>query len=266
MVTPSDWTGLSRAVYIQRRVIGALLMREIMTRYGRHNIGFLWLFVEPMLFTLAVAALWSATKATHGSNLPIIAFAVTGYSSILLWRNMPGRCIGAISFNIPLMYHRQVRVLDIYVSRLILEIGGATASFVTLTVFFIYIGWMKMPEDILQIIFGWIMLAWFGSALAITLGAFSHDYEIVDKLWHPFAYIMFPLSGAVFIVNALPAAGQYYVLFIPTVHAVEYIREGFFGSEFTAHYSMGYLAMFNIGLTAIGLARTRLVSARLILA
>jgi ABC-type polysaccharide/polyol phosphate export permease len=33
-------------------VLGALLIRELLTRYGRHNIGFLWLFVEPMIFTL----------------------------------------------------------------------------------------------------------------------------------------------------------------------------------------------------------------------
>src|SRR5687768_17132883 len=80
----SGWT-------ISRRVIGALLLRELLTRYGRNNIGFLWLFVEPMIFTLIITALWSATRTIHGSSIPIVAFAVTGYSSLLLWRNMPGR-------------------------------------------------------------------------------------------------------------------------------------------------------------------------------
>jgi hypothetical protein len=36
----------------QLRVLYALLARELLTRYGRHNIGFVWLFAEPMLFTL----------------------------------------------------------------------------------------------------------------------------------------------------------------------------------------------------------------------
>ena len=80
---------------VQSRILGSLLMREILTRYGRHNIGFLWLFAEPMMFTLGVTLLWTATKSVHGSDLPITAFALTGYSSVLLWRNMPGRCIGA---------------------------------------------------------------------------------------------------------------------------------------------------------------------------
>jgi len=45
---------LLRSVVIQTRVVGALIMREIITRYGRHNIGFMWVFVEPMMFTAGV--------------------------------------------------------------------------------------------------------------------------------------------------------------------------------------------------------------------
>ena len=53
------YSDLRESWRIQRRVIWALVMREILTRYGRHNIGFLWLFVEPMIFTLLVTLLWS---------------------------------------------------------------------------------------------------------------------------------------------------------------------------------------------------------------
>jgi len=128
---------------IERRVIWALMLREILTRYGRHNIGFLWLFVEPMLFTLMVTALWTATKAVHGSNLPIVAFAVTGYSSVLLWRNMPSRCVKALEPNLSLLYHRNVRPVDIFISRLALEAAGATMSFAFLILFFHFVGWLE---------------------------------------------------------------------------------------------------------------------------
>src|SRR6476646_10992212 len=132
---------------IQRRVVWALVLREILSRFGRHNIGFLWLFVEPMMFTLGVTALWTLTKAVHGSNLPIAAFALTGYSSVLLWSNMPALCIGAIEPNLSLMYHRNVKVIDIFLARLILEGGGATISFVVLSVVFISVGLIMPPED-----------------------------------------------------------------------------------------------------------------------
>lgn len=245
---------------IQRRVIGALLLREILTRYGRHNIGFLWLFVEPMLFTLGVTALWTAAKSAHGSSLPIVAFAVTGYSSVLMWRNMPARCIGAITPNLSLMYHRHVKVMDIFASRLLLEIAGATMSFIALAMFFFFIGWMQAPEDVLKIILGWILLAWFGSSLALLLGALAERSEIIEKLWHPAAYLLFPLSGAAFIVDALPRAAQEFVLYLPMVHGVEFIREGYFGSSFRAHYDIAYMASVNLVLTLLALAQVRDVS------
>ena len=249
---------------IQGRVVFALLMREILTRFGRHNLGFLWLFVEPMLFTVGVTTLWTATQAFHGSTLPIVPFAVSGYSSVLLWRNMPARCIGAVDPNRTLLYHRNVKVLDIYLSRLLLEVVGATTSFVTLTLFFSGIGWMELPEDVLEVLFGWVMLAWFGSALAILLGSLSEEYEIIDKLWHPASYLLFPLSGAAYIVDALPERAQQLALFLPMVNGVELLREGYFGRHITAHYDLTYMTICNLGMTFLALAQLHKISKRAI--
>ena len=258
--SPSLWGSLR----INRRIVGALLVREMLTRYGRHNIGFLWLFVEPMLFTLGVTALWTATKSVHGSDLPIVAFALTGYSSVLLWRNMPGRCIGALWANVSLMYHRNIKVLDVYLARLLLEFGGATISFAVLAIVFITVGILALPEDFLEVVAGWLMLAWFGAALAIFLGALSHHSELVDKLWHPASYLLFPLSGAAFLVDALPKAAQEAVLYIPTVHGVEIVREGWFGSQARAHYDVAYLLTFNLVLSVCGLLAVRWIARKVV--
>lgn len=255
---------LNESWSIQRRVVWALVLREIMTRYGRHNIGFLWLFAEPMLFTLGVTALWTAAELMHGSTLPIVAFAITGYSSVLLWRNMPSRTIKAMEPNMGLLYHRNVRPIDIYYARLVLEVAGATMSFVFLIIFFHFVGMLDLPEDVLQIVGGWLMLAWFGFGLALTLGALSESYEVVEKFWHPAAYILFPLSGAAFMVDVLPPEAQEIVLLLPMVHGVEYLREGYFGSSFTAHYDLAYMACFNLALTILGLAQTVKVSRNIV--
>ena len=257
-------TPLVQSLAIQRRVIFALLMREIITRYGRHNLGFLWLFVEPMLFTLAVTLLWAALKLNHVSSLPITAFAVTGYSCILLWRNMPGRLIGSITPNLSLMYHRHVKIIDVFIARLVLEFIGASISFYILTLLFWSVGWMNLPENLLMVLGGWLMLAWFGCGLAIWLGALSEDHDIIEKLWHPFAYILMPLSGAGFIVNSLPPAWHEPILYLPMLNAVEYIREGYFGSAMVAHYDMAYMAIVNLGLTVLGLAKMNTVSRKVV--
>ncbi|MDJ0979103.1 MAG: ABC transporter permease [Erythrobacter sp.] len=255
---------LGESLSVQRRVIDALLRREMLTRYGRHNIGFMWLFVEPMIFTIGVTILWTSTKSIHGSDLPIVAFALTGYSSVLLWRNMPGRCIGALQANLPLMYHRNIKVGDIYTARLLLEFGGATISFTGLSVLLIAAEWMEPPDDVLKVFAGWLLITWFGCALAIGLGALSHMSELVDKLWHPFSYLLFPLSGAAFLVVALPQFAQDIVLWIPIVHGIEFVREGFFGSRARAIYDLGYLIPFNLVMSVVSLIALRYVSRRVV--
>jgi ABC-type polysaccharide/polyol phosphate export permease len=235
-------------------------MREVLTRYGRHNIGFLWLFVEPMLFTLGVTALWTIAGLHKISSLPIAAFALTGYSTVLLWRNMPNRCVGALAPNSSLMYHRNVRAVDIYLSRIALEFVGATASFVLLSCVLIATEIIAPPENILLVAVAWLLTAWFGAAFATLLGAWSERSEIIEKLWHPAAYLLFPLAGAAYLVDALPRDFQAVVLWLPMVHSTEMLRDGYFGSVFTARYDVGYLAMCNLAITALAFALERKVS------
>lgn len=253
LAAPDSWT-------IQRRVLGALLMREVLTRYGRHNIGFLWLFAEPMLFTLGVTALWSIAKFDQLTAIPIVAFAVTGYSSVLMWRSMPSRCISAIDPNLPLLYHRNVKLIDVFIARILLEAVGTTISFSALTICFFCLEWLELPENVLKVAGGWLMLAWFGAGLGLLLGALSASSELVEKFWHPAAYLLFPLSGAAFLVTGLPPGAQEAVLLLPMVHGVEFLREGYFGSEITARYDLGYMAAWNSALTIAGLLRIRAIS------
>src|SRR5579863_6915692 len=91
---------------IQIRVVHALLMREIITRFGRDNLGVLWLVGEPMIFTLGVATLWTMAGLSHVTTIPVIAFAVTGYSSVLMWRNAASHSSMAVEHNKALLYHR----------------------------------------------------------------------------------------------------------------------------------------------------------------
>ena len=248
---------LSRAFPIQGRVLRALLLREVITRFGRHNLGVLWLFGEPMLFTIGVMTLWIVSGLSHSSNLPITAFAITGYSSVLLWRNCATRSGGAIQANINLLYHRNVRVIDLFLTRILIEIAGASASFAILSIIFISLGLMSPPVDILLVLSGWLMLAWFGAALALVIGAGTAYSEIVERLWHPAAYLLFPLSGAAFMVEWLPMHLRQPVLVLPMVHGVEMLRAGYFGNAVRTHFDASYMAIVCLLLTLLGLFLAR---------
>lgn len=248
---------LRQSFAVQRRVVGALLLREIITRYGRHNIGVLWLVLEPMLFTLGVAALWYVASLHTLSNIPIVAFAITGYSSVLLWRNAASRCSKAIEPNLSLMYHRNVKVIDIFLARVLLEVVGGVASLSVLTLFFAGIGVMPLPRDITLVLGGILLLAWFALALGFIVGAVSERSEAFERVWHIFTYLLFPLSGAAFMVDWLPRVAQDFVLLLPMVHGVELIRHGYFGSLVPTYENPAYFAAVNLVLTLIGVALVR---------
>jgi capsular polysaccharide transport system permease protein len=252
-----------RGFTVQSRVLHALMMRELITRFGRDNLGVLWLVAEPMIFTLGVATLWSLAGLAHGgTGIPIVAFAVTGYSSVLMWRNAAMHCSIGIEHNKPLLFHRSVLIIDVLLTRIALEIVGATSSFIALSIFFIFIGWMPVPANLLMVLAAWLMLAWFGASLALLLGGASAFTQLAHRLWHPAAYLLFPMSGAAFMVEWLPKKLQQLVLFLPMVHGVEMLRHGYFGNVVQTHYDIGYMAECCLGLSLCGLYVIREASRR----
>lgn len=255
-------TSLRASFAIQRRVIWALLMREVITRYGRHNIGVLWMIGEPLIFTLGVATLWTAAGFGHGSAMPIAAFAITGYSSVLLWRNTVSKCNSGIQQNFNLLYHRNVRVIDVFATRILLEVGGTTASFILLSAVMIATGFIPIPTNLLTSIVGWLLLAWFGAALATLVGAAASFSEIVDRIWHPLSYFLFPLSGAAFMVDWFAQPVRDFLLWLPMVHGVEMVRDGFYGHLMRTHYDPAFLVKTNLCLSLAGLFVLRMAGRR----
>ncbi|KVG43691.1 MULTISPECIES: ABC transporter permease [Burkholderia] len=241
------------ALRIQLRVIGALLMREIITRYGRHNIGFLWLLLEPIIFTVGVVILWNITHSMHGFRVPVTPFVVTGYSSLLLWRTCSFRGLKAIEPNRSLLHHRPVKIQDIFFARMLLEVAGVTASLVLLIVVMIGIDLMSFPADLSLIVIGWFFLCWFSACLGIILGCLSEHSDLVERLWHPGSYFLLAVSGTFFMVDWLPQTFQNVVLWFPMTNAVEMMRAGYWGNSNRFHFSVSYTFLFCLSMTLVAL-------------
>jgi capsular polysaccharide transport system permease protein len=155
-----------------------------------------------------------------------------------------------------------VGVRQIFASRILLEVIGATAAFSIMVLVFSVVELMPAPKDLLPIMSGWALLAWFGAALGLFLGAASELSEMVDRIWHPVSYLLFPLSGAMFMVDWLPSNVQELALWVPMLSAIELIRSGYFGELIKAHYDLTWLISVNLGLTLSGLYLCQAVEAR----
>jgi len=252
-------TTFFEALRIQKQVIWALIMREIITRYGRKNLGFLWMFLAPMLLIgLIVSLRIVRAEETHGVS--IAAFALTGYSGAFMLRKVASRCVNAIEPNRTLMFHRNVRILDIYAARMTLEVASETMAFLFLLIGCWFLGLIPQPDDALKVLTGWLLLTWFGCALAITVGPLSDLFDWFSKIWVIFSLLLLILSGAFFMVDWLPEPTRNFLLLLPWIHGMELLREGYFGGLVRAHYNLSYIIIWSLIGMLLGLLLMRIAA------
>lgn len=237
---------------IQGRVLGALIMREMLIRYGRENIGFLWLALEPMILTSGVMLMWTLLRhEAHG--LVVAAFVLSGYMPLTLWRHISGHAVSCLRQNMPLMYHRQIRLADALIARALLEIAGTTAALIVVYTVARLAGFMQPYRDLGLLLAGWFFMAWFSFAVGLIFAAASERFEFVEKFIPPFQYLTLPIGGMFFMVAWLPSGMQKLALYVPTVHCFELFRAGVFGDTVQTYYDVGFILKCCLFTTAVGL-------------
>lgn len=250
---------------IQTRVIRALMLRELTTRFGRENIGFLWIMVEPLLFALLVGLLWRAMKGPLEYGVDIIAFVVTGYIPLVLFRSTVTRAVSSFTANGSLMYHRQIKVLDLILVRFMIELVGHMMAYVTIAAGLGALGLFPWPYDVGMIIIGWFYYALFTFAIALVVAPLSEMSEVLEKIVPVTTYMMIPFSGAFYLVSSLFPDAAAVALLSPPVHGMEMMRFGVFGPEIDPHYDFVYPLTFCLPCIALGLMLCRVVRRHLVI-
>lgn len=245
---------LIKSLNIQARVIYAMMLREMITRFGRDNLGMIWLVLEPALFVITLAFFWYMSGMHERGNISIEGFAATGYPALMLWRNAANRCKNALSANSALLFHRHIKMLDVYIARVLLEFVGVTAAFVILMVVFVVTGLVNSPDNLLRMIIAWLLLAWFGFGLGLVIGAASERNVMFGRIWGILSLPLMFLSGAFYMIDWMPAEAQHYLLWVPMVHGTEMLRHGLFGAAVPTYENPVYLIAWDAGLTLLGLS------------
>jgi capsular polysaccharide transport system permease protein len=250
---------------IQCDVIGALIMRELHTRFGRDNVGYLWLLLEPMMFAGCLSALHYAVAGhdtTTGGFSPV-SFTMVGYGPFLLFRQVIGRSESALEANRSLLYHRAVTLLDVVIARIIIEVLSVFASLSILLTLATFIGVATLPVNLLVIMAAFGLLAWFSFGLGLLIAAGSERSATFGRLVHPAMYFSMPLSGAFVTMGFLPPNARALLEWVPLTTIFEMFRLGEFPNYKDTFifpmYAIGWcMALTLLGLLALKSARRAL--------
>lgn len=255
-IASSGWisSDFARGLRLEARVISALMIREAMTRYGHKDLGFFWLMGEQLLLTSGVIVMWSMGGLEHGhGGAGVVPMAVTGYGFIQLWRHIVGHSNRAIHHNNHLLYHQQIKILDILVANGLLETIGTVSAFLIAYIPLSLYGLLYPIHDPLLLFGGFAFTGWFSFATGLIIAGLTELNEAATRLVAPILYITLPFTGLPFMVSWLPDQYQGLILWSPLVNCIEMIRGGIFPSYMKTYHSAAYLLAWCIGLTAIGI-------------
>jgi len=255
----TTYTTPREATQIMGRVFLALLIREAGIRYGRLKIGYLWAFIQPILFVTVLSVIFSYFGDVNRSDIPRTLLYVTGLLPFFLYRDIFMRCMSAVQSNIQLLTFPQVQVFDLIVARALLEV----ATF--FIVFTVLVGTIALFDvepisigDPLQILEAIILISLLGFGFGACLVALAPLFPTIQFLV-PTIIVrpLFFLSGVFFTANDIPASIRPYALYNPLLQLIELLRSGFFSNFESPYINMPYIIGFTLATLFIGLLLQR---------
>lgn len=237
-------------------------MRELHTRYGRENIGYLWLIGEPLMLASVMAAIHTSGHTEFGSDIKPMPFIVIGYTTYIMFRGIVNRSAGAFEVNAPLLYHRSVTLFDIVFARALLEMAGVFLAYATLMLLLTTAGLMELPKHPLWLFVADGFMFWYSWTQSMIISAISLN-RTIERLTHAYTYLSIPISAAFFQINWLPEPYRSYIAWVPMADILEMARYGQFRSATFEYCNPLYVFGWCLVLTWIGLITLSLYRKRI---
>lgn len=244
---------LREGISAQVRCIDALIVRDLMARYGRGNIGFLWVLLEPMILCVGVMFVWSLIRGDDHPGINLIGLVISGYMPLTLWRHVTNRGVFGLRNNASVFYHRRMTAIDCIISMATLEFAGSTAALAVVIAITATLGLIDPIQDYYSLALGWMMMASISFGVMLMICALTEASEIWERLIQPFQYLILPLSGSFFMVDWLPSSVQAIAWYNPTVHCYEMVRRGFIGDAVPTYSDPWYAFVWSLGIITFGL-------------
>lgn len=237
-VKPNIW----RALRVHFRILRALMERDIIGRFGRARLGYLWGILQPLLMvgTLYGAFLFLGRPVPHGTTVE--TFLMTGILAFYLFSDTAAQVSTSIASSKNLLYFRQVNGLSLMLSKSVLEFLSYITVFCIITSLLFMMGRDVETDNLLIVIAVLMALTVAGFCLGAVFGIASLYFPSSKHIMSIITRVMFFTSGTFFYANQLPEAIREPLLLNPIFHLIEFMRDGFFSAYDADHADLKYVA------------------------
>lgn len=259
------WTPVREAFETQCRVTRALILRETLSRYGQHKVGFLWALLEPVLMVTLFVSIMSVMRSESPGGMPIVPFMIAGIVPFSMFRNTMNQLKASISSNRSLLGFPQVSTFDLIVARALLEISVLLCVFCIMLVLAHLMGYDIRIENPLGVLACCLTLFALGCGMGFFFAAVTPIIPSVGQisglvLGRP----LLLTSGLFYTAESIPAPARDWMLYNPIIHLLELLRSAFF-YEFDSKYgSWTYSISWAVGALALGMLTHQALRRRVI--
>jgi capsular polysaccharide transport system permease protein len=236
------------------RAIGALMLREIGSSYGRSPGGYAWAIVEPVA-GIAVLTYASAMMFSHppiGRSFEL--FYATGMLPFLMFTMIANRVGTALLFSRPLLVYPAVTFADAILARFFVTLLTELLVFVLVIAGLVAIydtGSDIHPAVIAQSLG---LTAFFALAVGTANAYLFLRWHLWHVLWAVISRPLFVISGVFFLFGAVPDPIRGYLWYNPIIHVIGLLRAGFYPTYSAAYASSLYVLFVSLVLFGAGMA------------
>lgn len=230
------------AVNEMGRVIYALILREIKTRFGRYRLGYIWAVLEPLLFVSLFLIIYNLRGRFAPAGMGLEVFLITGIVPFFLFRHIMSASLNALDANRQLLTFPQVQIHDIILARFLLE----TATYIVIFIILIAGVHLLNIDDINiesppGVLAGIIMMALFGLGLGLCLSSLVPIFPATKMISEVLlGRPLFFVSGVFFSADMMPPALREYLLINPLFQTMEFTRASFSVHVNATHFNPEY--------------------------
>lgn len=249
---------------IQLRVLFALVIREMTTRYGRSLGGYIWALFEPLATVALLTAVFSQIAQHPALGTSFALFYATGYMAFHVYMDISRTVSNSVKVNRALLTFPRVTMLDTIIARFALQLLTAVAVFAIVTGGArLFLG-IHDALDYRAILLALSLAALLGlgvGAVNCVLFAFSPTWErIFGIVNRP----MFLISGVFFTYESMPTDIRELVWWNPLIHVTALARQGFYPYYQPSFLSIAYVLFLSLGLMGAGVLMLRLLRRRML--
>jgi len=248
----------------QRRVIGALIIRETRTRFADAKLGYGWALIEPILHISLLSVTFAVLM--HGQppiGTQFFIFYYTGLIPYHIFVHTSSGMSHAITGNGPVLQLPPVTTFDVIAARGLLEIMTDVVVAVILLVGFGAVGLAAMPDDLWSPSIALLVTAAFGCGLGYLNAVLTVFFRSWDKVYGQVTRISYFISGIFYVPGMMPDWARDSLAWNPLLHAIDWFRAGFFASYQPHWLDRSYLVILAILSLVGGMGLERALRRRL---